>query len=1074
MRIPIRLAFLWIATLPATIAAGVEDGAEIEAGRPAAAEGWKVEPVALPSRLGSPSAVVSGRDGSLFVGWNPSPPTAEPSASVLVLDKGAWRVFADRLESVNGLERIGETLYVVHPPFVSAFRDADGVGRSESRVDLISGLGAPAVGDPIDDHSGGGIRRGVDGFLYIAVGDRGVPRGTGKDGAAIRMQSGGVVRVRPDGTGLEVVSTGDDRTTGLLLSAADDVFTFGGGDDRKRWAKSLVHHVSSGRYGYPYQFLTAPFRTLPVLAKLGDGRAGQGVCYNEEGLPESYQGNLILCDPDAQTVYRLEIRKGGGSFALAKRTPLVTKGTAADFHPYGLATQADQAGFWLVDQAMSRDPVRASSTGRLYRLTYQGPDRRPTTPPPGKGGLADRIKALDHPALSVRLDAEDDLVTSGAAAVSPLTARLNGPEPAVGRIHALWTLDRIGTPEARAAIRSVLVDASAPVRLQAARSCGLRRDREAGEALAGLVHDRDPAVRREAAVGLGRLGDRSTAPALLTALGDADRLAAWTVRQALLAVGVDDQEGLVAAFLDPRRREAGLLLADESWSVPIVSALVEALAKTSEPAVRGRMLTCLAGQFRRYPEWSGAWFGPDPLAGPLPKKTESWTPEGMAAVVRGLGIGLKDADASVRYQAILGLQTVGAPAAPLLRDALPAERDADNQVALVEALGALNDAASTRLLLPVVVDPERPEAVRASALDSLNRLRGRDVVRARLTVLYDEKAPDALVARALPALARDGFLPANDLAGFLENKSPLVRAAAVMSFNPSRPLPPEVKEVVLARLDDADADVRRAAFLAAGPLRLQEAVPKLIEKAKTAQAEDRPSVLHALCALPDPRALTFYLAALDDPDPSLNRAGVRALLAIRDQAEAEIRKARQAGPTPAAALALDRVLGRFEPIRVWRVLGPLPRPAVGLIARDGSIDAARSYSGAGGTPVDWKPFESRDESGRVDLLPLLGESPQPSLSRQPSSPVATAYAELTSADARRAIVLIHSTGPCDIFVNGVPIDAEAVSRDHFTVPLVRGVNRFLVTTQPGQAGWQFECLVSTTDDPDPRPASGPE
>ena len=341
MRVSITVACLWLASLLAMLAPGAESGADAVPALPKAAEGWKVEPVPLPPRIGSPTAVASGPDGALFLGRNPVPATAEPSASVLVLQKGGWRVFADRLESVNGLEWIGDTLYVVHPPFVSAFRDGDGDGRAEGRVDLVSGLGASAVGEPIDDHSGGGIRRGVDGFLYIAVGDRGVPRGIGKDGATIRMASGGVIRVRPDGTGLEVVSTGDDQTTGLVVSAGDDVFSFGGGDDRKRWAKSLVHHIVAGRYGYPYQFLNAAFRTLPVVSKLGDGRAGQGVCYNEGGLPESYEGNLILCDPDAQTVHRLEIRKAGGSFALSRRTPMVTRGGVADFHPFALATQAD-------------------------------------------------------------------------------------------------------------------------------------------------------------------------------------------------------------------------------------------------------------------------------------------------------------------------------------------------------------------------------------------------------------------------------------------------------------------------------------------------------------------------------------------------------------------------------------------------------------------------------------------------------------------------------------------------------------------------------------------------------------
>jgi len=1029
---------------------------------PAAAEGWRIERVAQTSKSFAPSAVAAGPDESVFLGQNPTVPARGPSASVLRLNQGAATVFADKLESVRGMTRVGDALYVVHPPFVSAFRDLDGDGRAEDRVDLISGLADSAGTVGTDDHAAGDIRRGVDGFLYVAIGDKGIHHGVGKDGAVVQMRGGGVVRIRPDGTGLEVVSTGDCRTTGLVLSAADDVFTFGGEGAAGRWPKGLVHQISGANYGYPHQFATAAFRALPVMSKLGDGAAGRGDAYNESGLPDEYRGNLFFCDPDDQTVYRLEARKAGGSFALAKRVPFVTRGTAASFRPVAIAARGDGLGFWLVDEG----------AGRLYRVSYKADGAGPMLSrirdisrvqdwPP-----EDWIKALDDPALSVRLEAQDRLAASGASALEPLADRLRGAEPVAGRVHALWALDDLETAEARGVIRSVLRDPAAGVRLQAARSCGLRRDGEGRDELVHLLADRDPAVRREAAIALGRIGDRAAVSALLEALGDADPFAAWSIRVAIREIGCDDADvdALVAALEDPRRREAALLLADECWSVPIVEALVLAMAKTPEPAVRGRILSCLAAQYRRYPEWSGEWFGPDPLSAPLPKKTEPWSPEGMAAVLRGLTLGLKDADATVRYQAIFGLQAVGAPAAPALRAALPDERDVDNRAALVEALGALNDATSTRLLLPIVVDPEEAEPARAAALDALNRLRGPDVVRARLTVLYDEKSPDSLVARALPALSRDGFLPPNDLAGFLESESPLVRASAVMSLNPTRTLPPEVKQVVLERLDDEDGDVRRAALLAAGPLKLREAVPNLMEKAKTAQDQDRAAVLLALCALPDPAAVSFYAAALADSDPSLRRAGVSALLAIRDRAEAEIKRLANRGDlSPNASLALNRVLARFEPIRAWRILGPLPPGTPGLIARDGSIDDSRSYPGPNGSPVAWRPVEPGDASGALDLAKLFGEAAS-SASTQLD---AAAYAEIESATDRRAILLVRATGPFDLFVNGSPVSADPAvrdGRDYFEVSLVRGANRVLVVTRRGAANWEFQLLVSSAEE----------
>ena len=93
------------------------------------------------------------------------------------------------------------TLYVVHAPFLSAFRDTDGDGKADARVDLITGLGPKLPGfNGINDHIASGVRLGMDGFLYIAVGDKGIPRGVGRDGTTIQLHGGGVIRIRPDGT----------------------------------------------------------------------------------------------------------------------------------------------------------------------------------------------------------------------------------------------------------------------------------------------------------------------------------------------------------------------------------------------------------------------------------------------------------------------------------------------------------------------------------------------------------------------------------------------------------------------------------------------------------------------------------------------------------------------------------------------------------------------------------------------------------------------------------------------------------------------------------------------------------
>ena len=84
------------------------------------------------------------------------------------------------------------------------------------------GLGPKLPGfSGINDHVASGTRLGMDGYLYISVGDKGIPKAVGRDGATIQLFGGGVVRVRPDGTGLEVVGAASLRDALLRSGVAE-------------------------------------------------------------------------------------------------------------------------------------------------------------------------------------------------------------------------------------------------------------------------------------------------------------------------------------------------------------------------------------------------------------------------------------------------------------------------------------------------------------------------------------------------------------------------------------------------------------------------------------------------------------------------------------------------------------------------------------------------------------------------------------------------------------------------------------------------------------------------------------
>ena len=396
---------------------------------PQPAPDWTIELTAKGGEFAA-TAMVSAPDGILYLGQ---------ADGVVAFRDGKTTGFADTLGKVHGLEWTGGSLLVAHGPFLSILRDVDSDGRSDQRQDLVTGLEPKASDGPLArERCLGGIRLGLDGFVYMAVGDQGIPRAVGKDGRTISLRGGGVIRVRPDGTGLEAISTGDCNPRSVAISATGDIFTFGPGDPRNRWPGGLIHHIDGGHYGYPYQFLTAPFRSLPALGGEAGTEVGQGICYEEDGLPLQYRGNLFVCDTSRQRVDRIEIRKSGGTFAIARRTALITKGSGIDFHPSALTTTRDGTGFWVADR-----PRDGNRSGKLYGWPTTA--RIGSPPRPGLPAMTSPrgSNRWTTPALSVRLKSQRSLADRGPAAVPGLTRRLKSEQAETGRLHALWRWMRL-------------------------------------------------------------------------------------------------------------------------------------------------------------------------------------------------------------------------------------------------------------------------------------------------------------------------------------------------------------------------------------------------------------------------------------------------------------------------------------------------------------------------------------------------------------------------------------------------------------------------------------------------------
>src|SRR6266850_1052997 len=134
-----------------------------------------------------------------------------------------FNIFAT-VDSPRGLFYDHGTLWVLHPPFLDAYHDDDGDGVADRSERLVEGLGF-TLKTRGADHTINGIRMGIDGWLYIAAGDYGFVDAVGKDGTPVKLLGGGVARVRPDGTELEIFADGLRNIYDVAVSPELDLFT---------------------------------------------------------------------------------------------------------------------------------------------------------------------------------------------------------------------------------------------------------------------------------------------------------------------------------------------------------------------------------------------------------------------------------------------------------------------------------------------------------------------------------------------------------------------------------------------------------------------------------------------------------------------------------------------------------------------------------------------------------------------------------------------------------------------------------------------------------------------------------
>src|SRR5262249_11146548 len=144
--------------------------------------GFKATLFACDPLIEYPSVIAAGpRSGSLFVAIDYMTGLGtgiERHDEIRLLEDTDGDGYADRatvvasgFNSIQGLAYHDGTLYVMHAPYLSSVRLAE--GKPGERRDLFSGLGLAPEKDQIRLHNANGVVAGHDGWLYLALGDHG-------------------------------------------------------------------------------------------------------------------------------------------------------------------------------------------------------------------------------------------------------------------------------------------------------------------------------------------------------------------------------------------------------------------------------------------------------------------------------------------------------------------------------------------------------------------------------------------------------------------------------------------------------------------------------------------------------------------------------------------------------------------------------------------------------------------------------------------------------------------------------------------------------------------------------------
>lgn len=545
-------------------------------------------------------------------------------------------LFVPDVDSPRGLVWVRDRLIVLHPPHLTAFIDADHDGIAESKQLLVKDL-AFGFADRPADHTSNGVTLGIDGWLYLAIGDFGFMRAKGSDGRELQFRGGGVVRVRPDGSGMHIYSRGTRNILEVGLTPQLDGFARDNTNDGGGWDIRLHHFSGLDDHGYPTRFINFNDEIVAPLADYGGG-SGCGACYvAEPGLPEGFGHALYTVDWGRNAVFRHQVQARGATFA-ADQSEFVTLTRPTDL-------DVDASGRMVIASWRGATFTYAGEkVGYLIRIEPQDAESRAWTDLTSASDLqlAEMMTSDSH---RTRSAAQLELLSRGWSneTLSKLYEIASTPSIALdSRVAALFTLALGKGDQAFDLLSELAADPTiSPWAIRALGELNVSTQRPPHRVFQRGLTSESARDRLETVRAITHCKATPLAPMLVQLLQDSDPIVSHAAGNALVEWGA--WEPCLAAWKSQTSLSPlALQVASRIPNAELVSQLIELMQSETDASRREKMFVALARL--RYVEgvWDGASWGTRPdTRGPV-YQPESW--EASDQIVDALVAGLQNCD----------------------------------------------------------------------------------------------------------------------------------------------------------------------------------------------------------------------------------------------------------------------------------------------------------------------------------------------------------------------------------------------------------------------------------------------